>query len=250
MFKMIVNLFKRMFRIVHNEADSILKKMEDMEKSLCNALSEYRERYKKYKGNCAQIFSLESELTKDLEVQEKLIAGINTSLITQKEMYQKNNDENIKSGIMYFLSKLQHHENIKKSIQEHLNQQIEQNKNVTINLRNSEQKISELSQKVEYVRTQIKIAKNKEMMMDLNDGTGVVYDINEVFRDIEKYISDVDGRERVEEIVGTNQVIEIQVDELIKKTDLNEKFLEFMNGNDSTDTKTGTSSTTRTTAEA
>lgn len=230
MFKMITKLFKKIFRIAYNEVDSVLDKMESLEKSLKNALEEHQERYKQYKLNCAKIFSLEVELTNDVKSEETAISKMNAVLEKQKEVYYKSPSEDTKTTIMFFLGKLQHHESKKDVLKTHLMQQVEQNKQVTLNLKNYEHKISELKQKVDYVQTQIKIAKNKEMMMELNDGTGSVYNISDVFERVQNYIAEVDGKSRVEEIVGNDEHIILQAEESVRNNDLNQRFEEFMNG--------------------
>lgn len=219
-----------MFRIAYNEIDSVLDKMESLEKSLKNALEEHQERYKQYKLNCAKIFSLEVELTNDVKSEETAISKMNAVLEKQKEVYYKSPSEDTKTTIMFFLGKLQHHESKKDVLKTHLMQQVEQNKQVTLNLKNYEHKISELKQKVDYVQTQIKIAKNKEMMMELNDGTGSVYNISDVFERVQNYIAEVDGKSRVEEIVGNDEHIILQAEESVRNNDLNQRFEEFMNG--------------------
>jgi phage shock protein A len=228
MFKMIAKLFKKLFRVAYNEIDSVLSKMESLERSLKNALEEHQDRYKAYKTNCGKIFALEVELGNDVNAEKTALASIESTLVKQKALYAKSPNDDTKSAIMYFLDKQQHHESKLESLTANLQQQIEQNKKVTVNLRDYERKISELKQKVDYVQTQIKIAKNKEMMMELSSGTGNVYDISEVFTNVQKYIAEIDGKERVESIVGETNAIVQQCEESVREDETNRRFVEFM----------------------
>lgn len=223
---------KQAGRIIVNETKSILNQLEDFDKSLTNALYQSKEQYTKYKDNCGSIFSLEVKLTKELIEHENTKKQVDEKLKSLKSQYQQNIEnletkQGIEDAISFYLEKQQ---NLIQTIDEKtaiINEQKTQNIKVTNNLKRYQQNIETLENKIDYVRTQYTIAKNKEMMNKFDDGSGL-YDLNEIFTQVKNYINKVDGDERVVDIVLESDRKEQQISELtntMNKKEMLNKFL-------------------------
>jgi len=230
-------MIKQVGRIAVNEITSALNKLEDLEKSLTNSLIEARSKYKTYKENCATIFSLGIKITNEYKEQQAFISALENKIEQQKKSYERLATDELKEEIKFMLSKLNHHIEKRDLLKNQMDAQVEQDKTVTLNLIQFEKKIDELETKVNYVQTQYNIAKNKEMLIKMNNGNcdDGLYNISEIITKVQDYVNLVDGKEKVEEIVSSDDKFDVKLNQSIKYNALEEQFNDLM-----TSTKTTT----------
>lgn len=223
---------KQAGRIVVNETKTILNKLENLEKSLNNVLVDVRTDFDKFKKNCATIFELEAKLTKDLIEQNTIKDGIQKELASMKTKYQSTQDEETKKkleeAISFFLEKLQRSETKITSIESMLAEQKEQNAKVEADIRNYKLKIEGVEDKISYVKNQYIIAKNKEMLNTTSCSNSGVYNLEEIFRNVNEYINRVDGVVRVTEVVETESAKEQEYKKIGEETALNDRLKKFL----------------------
>jgi len=225
------DIAKQAGRILVNETKSILKKLEKKKKSLSNALKEAQNNFEVYKGNCASIFQLEAKLSKDLLEQEKIKQGIDTELGMLRMKYKNGDDESkpaVEEAIKFYLEKLTRAENKIKSLTGMVEEQKTQNLQIENEIRAYKLKIDNLEDKINYVKNQYNIAKNKEILNSTSGSTGGIYDLDEIFRNVNEYINKVDGMTRVVEVVREDEKKEEKINKIVEDIDIQNRLKQFL----------------------
>lgn len=220
-------------RIVINETKTILNKLENLEKSLNNVLVDVRADFDKFKKNCATIFELEAKLSKDLIEQKSIKDQIQKELVSLKTKYKSleitgEPKEKLEEAISFFLEKLQRSESKIASIEGMLAEQREQNAKVEGDIRNYKLKIEGVEDKISYVKNQYIIAKNKEMLNATSCSNSGVYNLEEIFRNVNEYINRVDGVVRVNEVIETESAKEQEFKKIGEEAELKDRLKQFL----------------------
>jgi phage shock protein A len=225
------DIVKQAGRIVVNETKAVLNKLEDLEKSLTNALTDVRNDFERFKKNCASIFELEAKLSKELLEQKSIHDGVEKELSSLKSKYKEANEQQkpeLEAAISFFLEKLERCKNKIVSLEKMLAEQKIQNAKVESDIRNYRSKIDGIEDKIVYVKNQYNIAKNKELLISSGGSSSGVYNLDEIFRNVNDYINRVDGTVRVHEVVEEETVKEEKFKEPGEQIDAQERLKRFL----------------------